>query len=283
MDRQAVLAFHYPHKTGSMFGYEILKKLSAATGAPFYSPNNQPANHQKLAEAVSQYASGLVLRGPVRDFELTDERSLDTANLANETPVSLFDSVEYYAVCQVRDPLDLVVSQYFSHGWIHAIYPSIDAKIREDIQAGKISIYDYAVMEFRGESGFGEASILQKYHHLTRLKDLLGGRCLILRYEDMVLNYPTWSRQMSDFLRPLAEARALLASLRPDYGKFRRKEGFWIFGRKQRFWSNPLDYVEQEMRKVHIRSPLPGDHLNFLTPAEISSLRSSADQFSGKP
>ncbi len=266
-----------------MFGYEILKKLSATTGAPLYSQNNHPANHQKLADAVAQGTSGLLLRGPVRDFELTDEHSLDTANLAFETPGSLLDAVEYHAVCQVRDPLDLIVSQYFSHGWIHGLNSSIDATIRQDIQAGKISIYDYALMEFRGESGFGEASILQKYQHLTSLKDLLGARCLIVRYEDMVLDYYAWSRQISDFLRPLAETKALLASLKPDYRKFRRNGGFWIFRRKQRFWSNPLDYVEQEMRKVHIRSPLPGDHLNFLTPAEISSLRSYEHQFSSKP
>ncbi len=256
-----------------MFGYEILERIARITKAPFFSPNNNPPSHGALANVDFDSASGLFLRGPVRDFAVTENQSLQTDDYANDTPIHLLECVDYYAVCQVRDSLDLVVSQYFSHGWIHSLYSSIDAEIRRRIQAGEISIYEYALMEFRGESGFGEASILHKYHNLAKLKSLLGPKCLVLNYEEMMLSYSKWSEQMADFLRPFVEIKDELVQLKPDYKGLKRSGRFGFFGRKERFWQDPLQYVEQEMRKTHIRSPYPGDHLNFLTPAEISSLR----------
>jgi hypothetical protein len=273
MKNQSILAFHFPHKTGSMFGYEILERIARITKAPFFSQNNNPPSHGALANVDFDSASGLFLRGPVRDFAVTENQSLQTDDYANDTPIHLLECVDYYAVCQVRDSLDLVVSQYFSHGWIHSLNSSIDAEIRRRIQAGEISIYEYALMEFRGESGFGEASILHKYHNLAKLKSLLGPKCLVLNYEEMMLGYSKWSKQMADFLRPFVEIKDELVQLKPDYKGLKRSGRFGFFGRKERFWQDPLQYAEQEMRKTHIRSPYPGDHLNFLTPAEISSLR----------
>lgn len=261
-----------------MFGYEILRKLSSSLQAPLFSQNNSPTNHQHLLQGLSDESTRLVLRGPVRDFALTDENSLYSANLSNETPLPLLTLAGYHAVCQIRDPLDLVVSQFFSHGWIHGLNPSIDAEIRNDIQAGNISIYDYALMEFRGESGFGEVSILQKYRSLRKLNEALGRQCLILKYEDMVLNYGKWSRQISAFLKPFASVQRVLEELKPNYKKFRRTAGLFGFRTKPKFWDDPLDYVQSEMKHQHIRSPLPGDHLSFLTPTQITSLRSLADE-----
>ncbi len=264
-----------------MFGYEILRKLASSLQVPLFSQNNNPKNHQHLLQGLSDSSSDLVLRGPVRDFAITDENSLDTANLANETPLSLLTVADYHAVCQIRDPLDLIVSQFFSHGWIHGLNPSIDAEIRKSIQEGKISIYDYALMEFRGESGFGEASILEKYQHLGQFKDILGSKCLVLKYEDMVLNYNEWANQICDFLKPITPARKVLEELRPNYKKFSRRGGFFGFMTKEKFWENPLEYVQSEMKHQHIRSPLPGDHLRFLTPSQITSLRAFVDEAEG--
>lgn len=278
MSNHKIISFHFPHKTGSMFGYEILRKLSLSLQVPLFSQNNDPKNHQDLLKGLSNESSNLLLRGPVRDFALTDESSINSANLAKETPLPLLTTTQYLAVCQIRDPLDLVVSQYFSHGWIHGLNPSIDAGIRKDIQAGSISIYNYALMEFRGESGFGDASILQKYRSLRDFSDALGEQCLILKYEDMVLNYEKWSRQISDFLKPIASVQKVLDELRPSYKKFKRTTGFLGFWTKPKFWDNPLDYVQKEMKHQHIRSPLPGDHLSFLTPTEITALRALADE-----
>lgn len=261
-----------------MFGYEILRKLASSLDAPLFSQNNDPKNHKHLLQGLSDESSKLVLRGPVRDFTLTDENSLYTANLANETPLPLLTIATYHAVCQTRDPLDLVVSQFFSHGWIHGLNPSIDPEIRKSIQSGKISLYDYALMEFRGESGFGDASILEKYRHLRILKHKLDKQCLVVSYEDMVLNYEEWAKQISDFLKPFASVRGVLDELRPNYKKFRPKGGFLGFRTKPKFWDNPLDYVQKEMKHQHIRSPLPGDHLSFLTPNEITALRALADE-----
>ncbi|MCP9798174.1 sulfotransferase domain-containing protein [Cyanobium sp. Lug-B] len=209
---------------------------------------------------------------------MTDEDSLYSANLSNETPIPLLTTADYFAVCQIRDPLDLIVSQYFSHGWIHGLDPSIDAAIRNDIQAGTLSVYDYALMEFRGESGFGEVSILQKYRNLKRFSDALGEQCLILKYEDMVLNYKKWSRQISAFLKPFRSVQNVLDELKPSYKEFRRSASLLRFWSKQKFWDNPLDYAAKEMKHQHIRSPLPGDHLSFLTPNEITSLRTLVEE-----
>src|SRR5689334_13306553 len=93
-----------------MFAHKILSQCSNECGAPYFSFNNEPPNHDDLDKStISRGRYPIILRGPERD------KFLDEA---------LFDEIirgggGIFMVTQVRHPLDLIVSQYFSHGWLH--------------------------------------------------------------------------------------------------------------------------------------------------------------------
>ncbi len=79
-----------------------------------------------------------VLFGPVRNYRFGPLRELIGA-----LGVKIFD------IAQVRDPLDVIVSQFFSHGWIYT-EKNFDDYTREicmKIQDGSLDIYTYALRD----------------------------------------------------------------------------------------------------------------------------------------
>lgn len=263
-----IIAFHFPHKAASMFAYKILHGVALRTGLPHFSQNNRPPNHTALANGCTLNVDGICLRGPVRNFSVIAGASGDPdQDYRFATPEFLIEDASYLAVCQVRDTLDLVVSQYFSHGWIHLPADGF-GQMRKDLQAGRISVYEYALMEFEGRSDFGEESIIEKLKKLRLMKERLVPRNYVcLDYEEMVLDYDQWARRIEAFLEPYVPSiGSVLADLRPEYDA---PSG------SSEFFANPLEYIKRNSHKLqHVRSPYPGDHRRFLTPSEIADLRS---------
>ena len=164
-----IVGFHFPHKTASMFAHKIMQTVSAELGLKYFSQNQVPATHTQLCDLSNEQICGeeVFLRGPVRNFTVLqslDGLDIDAA-LRFSTPASFLNG-NYKAVCQRRDVLDLVVSQYFSHGWIHPPANGFGER-RKEIQAGKISVFEYALLEFEGLADFGQDSILDKYNDLS--------------------------------------------------------------------------------------------------------------------
>lgn len=263
-----IIAFHFPHKTASMFAFEILNTISRRTGIPHFSQNNRPPNHTDLADGRVLNVDGTCLRGPVRNFSVIEGAPGNPdKDYRFATPDFLIEGASYFAVCQVRDTLDLVVSQYFSQGWLHTLNDDF-SQVRKDLRAGRISVYDYALMEFEGRSDFGQESILQKMARLRVLEERLGpDRFRCVQYEDMVLDYDQWAARIEAFLQDaIPGIGSILSDLRPEYPPPEVD---------QEFFSDPLEYVAKNGSRLrHVRSPYPGDHRRFLTPAEIADLRS---------
>lgn len=265
-----VIAFHFPHKAASMFAFQILDGMAQRTGFGLFSQNVRPQSHADITKLETQKIDGTYLRGPVRNFTIASSRTIrDPGDYRFVTTRELLASCRYRAVCQTRDVLDLVVSQYFSHGWIHPPDKS-GMRLRSELQAGRISVFDYALLEFDGRAEFGQDSIIKKLRDLETLKKALGPNCLVVRYEDMMLNYDQWSAQIADFLQhDVPIAGDVLQACRRQYG---------APPESMEFFPDPLEYVRKYQHQFeHVRSPHPGDHRRFLTSAEISSLRDAVE------
>lgn len=255
----ATYLFTVGHKAASMFIHKALTSISGACGFKHFSNNNAYGDSLesfKVSLLLSQI-EGVNLVGPVRDFDF---------------PGFEFESHydgEIFHLFQSRDPLDTAVSQYFSHGWIHVSdgWSQEEIKVREDIQTGRINIYEYVEKSiFEGFAVFGGPISMKR---VSQIRDFQTRKSLLLTYEDFYYNYDNWAEKIADFLPFSDDVLRVLKMERPDYAKLE-------YRRVRDRETNPLDYVKKFRIKsggFHIRSAEPGDHKIFLSDKEISSLR----------
>jgi hypothetical protein len=261
-----IIAFHFPHKAASMFAFQILKKISEEYSVKLCSQNNIPPNHGEIANLKAE-DSDIILRGPVRNFTIVKNyQELPEDDYRFFTPKSMLVEYEYKAIFQTRDILDLIVSKYFSQGWIHP--PLADGMpLREDLQAGRLGMYDYAILELDGRTGFAQDSIVNKMKELSNFKKIHSPKLFLsVSYEEMVMDYSSWSRKIGNFIsKDFPEIHNILHKMQPKY-RDPQNNG--------EFFSNPLDYVEKYGESFeHVRSPYPGDYRRFLSPDQVAGLR----------
>ncbi len=154
-----------------MFLYQLFYRLSRDRGWPYYSSNHIVANDGEVGPDLS---SNFCL-GPLRTF--------DTSAVA----VSSRHRVK--RIFQVRDPRDILVSQFYSLGWRHTDegFDPRQQAIREAIRGMTIDQYvvdpDLAIRPLASRFRF----------LLTRSP---GPDDRVLRYEQMVTDFPGWLRQV---------------------------------------------------------------------------------------
>ena len=81
-----------------MFLFKFFRSLGAKLNYQLFSANNRPANEDDYDKEVDRS-----ILGPVRTFE-----NIDTAAKS---------------IIQLRSPLDMLVSQYYSFGFTHVVPP----------------------------------------------------------------------------------------------------------------------------------------------------------------
>lgn len=212
------------HKSATMFLYRFYKRLANDRGYQFFSINNDPADHaQSWSELTGNYC-------------VCPERSFD---------FSIYDrnSECDWRVIQIRDPRDILVSEYFSVGWIHGVADkSLEARRR---QAQEMSIDEYVLNPPRDH-----AATLETMLEPLRTLDLDSKRTVVLRYETMVTDLPTWIREA---IRPFS-----FAIPRWSAWRYTRK-----FEREFQAKSESLS---------HRRKMTPGDYREKLQPETIEQL-----------
>ena len=253
-----VIKVDFPHKTASMFAHYLLERISKLNNIKYYSTSNTPDNSADVFDRISKPEDITVIYGPNRDFK-NDHFDLLIKN----------NQIQCLTICQIRDPLDLIVSQYFSHGWIHGDKKWNDAikNERKEIQEGKVSIYDYALREIAGKTTFGGRSFIDKYNTLYELMNAEGKtyrKFLLIKYEDMVLDYNKWSNYIIDFL-PMIESKIVFQELNPKYKKNLNEDDI--------FYEDTIYYANNVMNHEHKRAIYPNEYKKFFNKDEITSLR----------
>lgn len=232
------------HKTASMFLFRLAQEITNRDSSLLLvSPNLNPPNVNVLKNCESDY-----ILCPYRNYQPIPRyitKGCDT----------------FLVVCQVRDPKDLLVSQYYSHGFIHAEskWNEKSKSYRQDIIKG-MDINDYCIKALREDVGFaGDKSLILKIDDFYKLREQSSPK--IVKYEDMVLNF---ERYLADFLSGLE----LQEFYDVCFEKF--KDEFNLENINQRIQSEQL---------THKRHILPGDHKNQLSSKTIEIINKALEPF----
>lgn len=227
---------HALHKSASMFLYQLFKDLCATKKIPYFSINNCPSN---LIQLNSNIKSGFCLC-PERSFDLNAEVY---PNLSKT-----------YRIFQLRDPRDILVSQYFSVGWIHPSEEWDDRvkKIRNYVRG--LSVDEYVLKAAERENlGMAQRSLKSMYEPILNLVKCKGTENIIVKYEEMIYNYKNWLLQVIKPFEFFAAIEPLI--VQKYYLKYR-----------QEF------VVPTKENLTHKRKIIPGDYKEKLKPETIEQL-----------
>lgn len=212
---------HGLHKSATMFLFQFFQQVAADRGVPFYSPN-LPGGEAAPSDGSIHCFS------PCRSFEF--ERSQESVQ----------------RIFQIRDPRDILVSEYFSFGWIHPNEKGqMLSRRRQEIQ--QMSIDDYVL----SQPEFSKWPLNEKYLPLLDV-DFGEPNLHLVRYEDMVLNFSKWVESAIvpfEFRSPRSAA-----------------------ARYVKQFASQFDVKAESM--THRRKMTPGDHREKLQPETIEKLNS---------
>lgn len=230
--RQQGIAVHALHKSGTMFLYQFFKRLAERQQYHFYSANNNPPNELDEASSVSSASSAQTpyCCCPLRTFE-TNTLSSQSTNL--------------FRIFHVRDPRDMLVSEYFSFGWSHPTTESQGTELsdrRKEIQ--EMSIDDYVL----NQPQFSSWPLEEKFRPLVE-RDLSHQSEVLVKYETMVTRFPVW---VADVIRPFGFRFPRIAAARLAW-KYRNE-------------------FKPTGKTSHKRAVVPGDFRRQLRPQTIAVL-----------
>lgn len=212
---------HALHKSASMFLFHFFKHLCHKKRIEFFSGNNDPPNDLEPGIIPPQ----AFCHCPVRTFQID-----------SDTPA-------VHRIFHVRDPRDMLVSEYFSFGWIH---PTQDGNLdqrRKTIQ--EMPIDDYVL----NQPEFSRWPVHEKFRPLLD-RDLDPELDTVVKYETMVTRFREWAD----------------AAIRP----FGFRVPAWVTA--QLAWRYRNEFVPSQDPNGHKRRITPGDFREKLKPETIVQL-----------
>lgn len=164
---QSALIVHGLHKSASMFLYKFFDHVCNEIETPLYSIHNLSPENQKIGSE------------PRESFVFCPERSFQTAPFR-------FEFLKSQHLFQVRDPRDILVSEYFSLGWRHTEQNWDDAEKNRRETIRRMTIDEYAI----NEPEVGKYPLLGRF---APLLSLFGAENIhLVKYETMVNDFPGW-------------------------------------------------------------------------------------------
>lgn len=216
------------HKSGSMFLYHFFAQVARDAGLPYYSINHAVPNEDQVEESIETP----FCLCPVREF--SQRRFANFPNL--DRVVQIF---------HLRDPRDILVSEYYSMGWIHPDKNWDDqAKARrQEIQAMSVDQY---VLNHHQMSPY---PIADRFAPLMEL-ELDSADIIISQYEQMVTQFYRWA----------------LGAIAPFQFP-------WTAGWAAKYaWKFRNEFKVTQESMTHKRNIKPGDHRVKLQPETIAIL-----------
>lgn len=230
------------HKSALMFIHRLTKAVASEFGVPYYSINNEE-HHSEITSSTW------------KDFiERQSEQGCFAPIRGGETNQIFPEHLtQCSAVLHLRDPRDVLTSLFFSHVYSH---PRIQGRFNP-------SDAEKQNMEAEGI----DACVLKQapkfaaiYQDLT--SNLLSDRneVRLVRYEDMVLNFPEWLTAFLGAFSPLETSSDNSPSVSSVYQRFLAK------------YETEVAAPASEDVHRHKRQVKPGDHKNKLKPQTIQQL-----------
>lgn len=232
---------HALHKSATMFLFEFFKRVAEQGRYRYFSPNLEPPNHDQLGASIDE------------DFCCCPVRSFDVA------PAEYPNMQHITRIFHVRDPRDMLVSEYFSFGWIHPTDGPLQTR-QTEIQAMTVDQY---VLE---QTNFSAAPLETKLAPLLESGLSIASRStrpapnetrMLVRYEDLVEHFDSWLR----------------LALPP----FQLRREAWNRRRLYRRFAG--DFRVSNESFTHKRRVIPGDHRDKLKPATIKVLNTRFAEF----
>ncbi len=183
------------HKSASMFLYRYFKEMALMSGGTYFSVNNSPQDQSGWEE----YRKGSFIVCPIR-FKEGELLSMDN---------------DAKNVIHLRDPIDVLISQYFSFGWTHTPSKKIIFESKRDMIKQK-SIDEYCLEEC------GELSL--KYRTLINLYDKIPNK-IVSDYSSMRDDFKKWNSHMCRSVLGTEGGeieKSLLKKFKSEFGFFHR-------------------------------------------------------------
>ncbi|MGB5596538.1 MAG: sulfotransferase domain-containing protein [Crocosphaera sp.] len=225
---------HSLHKSASMFLYKFFKDLSERKSFQYFSVNNSPANRQNLDINIQT------------NFCICPERKFNFEQ-HNYPHIS-----EIIHIVQIRDPRDILVSEYFSNAWIHpdTQWSEERKELRTIIQ--QMSIDEYVVEGAEKLGTFGEIPLKIRYQPILNLSLPENHQIIIIKYEDMITDFKNW---LGKSIKPFQFDLNLEPFIIEEYyNKYKH------------------EFTEKSETLEHKRKMTPGDHKQKLKPDTIDKL-----------
>jgi hypothetical protein len=216
---------HGLHKCGTMFLYQLFFRLCRDRGIRYFSANHpQPNDHMVNADIDFDFCLG-----PIRTFE--------------EDQIRLNPQFRVKRVFQIRDPRDILISQFHSLGWRHT-----DAGFSPVQKQSRTAIRRMSIDEYVLDEKLATGPLLARYRRLLQRE--IGVDDRLVRYEQMVTDFPAWLRQVI----PLFE-----------FGR-----SAWIFRKYVLKYRN--EFQPEDRPNAHKRRVIPGDFRRSLKRRTVAQL-----------
>ncbi len=231
---KSAFVVHGLHKSATMFLYQFFADLCSQIDTPIFSIHNQTPDHQTVDETIEQ------------SFVLCPVRSFDTQKFS----FPLLNCTRH--MFQIRDPRDVLVSEYYSIGWRHSVagWSQEDLERRELIRT--LSVDEYAMREPE----------ISTYPLIDRIQPLIQRTSMsktnlpsqtdhfITKYETMVTDFPQWVSTVLPAL-DIESSGGFAASLVEKYRN---------------------DFRADDNNSGHRRNVTPGDHREKLAGKTVETL-----------
>jgi len=232
-NRQSVLYFT-ANKCASVYVWSILKELAKEVGMTPIDFSGYAFNFGNWNE--------LVLEGKIRK-EVFKKEAYFYGPLRLFNRASMLDIEDYRVILMLRDPRDVLVSNYFSVAYSHAI-PYQNKGTARSLLAAR----EKALAQTIDEHVLTEAPSLSDRYREYCEQLLNKSNVLFVKYEDMIDDFETWLGTILNFLEIDERSEAI--------SRITREANFSV----------------QEDVSSHKRQATPGDHKRKLKSETVESL-----------
>jgi len=230
------------HKSASMFLFGYFKDVAEHKGIRFYSENLNNVDDFNTRDSNETFILSPHRVTP-KDFHepITQSKQILTNNLSNTV-----------YIVHVRNPIDILVSEYYSFGFMH----KVSEKNKTGLEEIRKYVKDHTIDEYCIKRARDTSLKYKKLYEIIE-KNINNPDYVFSSYSEMKNDYKAWNAKMTNILKVDDQKQ-------PLYSKY-----------KDQFLLKPLDNADiiHHNVKRHIRDGSDKQYLTQLTPDTVKTLK----------